>query len=75
MMVSYNTTLIDSNRIDFICSVVATFGFDRGQYSVVENEMFVTVTIRQVSGGPLNRNVFITLETGDGTAICELLFT
>ena len=52
---------------------VATFGFDRGQYSVVENETFVAVTIRQISGSTLNRNVLITLVTGDGTAVCESL--
>ena len=50
---------------------VVTFGFDRAQYSVLENASFVTVTIRQISGGPLNRNVLITLATGDGTAICK----
>ena len=54
-------------------SSVATFGFDRGQYSVVENEVFVPVTIRQISGSTLNRNVLITLVTGDGTAVCESL--
>ena len=50
---------------------VATFGFDANQYSVIENDRFVTVTIRQVSGGTLDRNVLITLQTGDGTAICK----
>ena len=53
---------------------VVTFGFDQAQYSVFENVSFVTVTIRQISGGALDRNVFITLETGDGTAICKLFF-
>ena len=52
---------------------VVTFGFDQAQYSVLENASFVTVTIRQISGGALDRNVFITLETGDGTAICKFL--
>jgi hypothetical protein len=38
---------------------------------VNENASFVTVTILQTSGGTLNRDVLITLETGDGTAICK----
>ena len=48
---------------------VATFGFDANQYSVIEDARFVTVTICQVSGGILDRNVLTTLQTGDGTAI------
>ena len=48
-----------------------TFGFDATQYSVIESASFVNVTIRQSSGGPLDRNVVILLETGDGTAICK----
>ena len=35
--------------------------------------MFVPVTIRQISGSTLNRNVLITLVTGDGTAVCKSL--
>ena len=51
--------------------LVVTFGFDATQYNVLENATFVNVTIRQVRGGSLNRNVLITLQTRDGTAICK----
>ena len=49
-----------------------TFGFDRAQYNVVESASFVNVTIRQVGGAILNRNVLITLTSVDATAICTL---
>ena len=55
----------------FYAFPAVAFGFDSTQYSVVENASFVAVTIRQTSGGPLDRTVLITLQTGDGTAICK----
>ena len=46
----------------------STIGFTQDAYEVIEDAGFVTVTVA-VSDGILDREVVITLETSDGTAV------
>ena len=56
-----------------LCCSELTIGFDAVSYEVVENERFVDVTI--VMMGRTSRDVEVTLNTRDGTAVCEYFIT
>ena len=49
---------------------MAVIGFDMQTYDVIESVRFVTVTVRVVRGS-LGRDVVVTLQTSDGTAVCK----
>ncbi len=49
----------------------AIIGFDFGVYNVLESDGFVTVTV-MVIDGVLGRDIVVTLQTSDGTAVCKL---
>ena len=49
---------------------MAVIGFDMLAYHVIESVGFVTVTVRLVQGS-LGRDITVTLQTSDGTAVCK----
>ncbi len=46
-------------------------GFSLGTYNVSESAGFVRVTV-MVREGQLDRDVFVTLQTANGSAVCKL---
>ena len=49
--------------------LVVSIGFDQSAYDIFENERLVNVTI--VLNGLISRDVVVTLNTRDGTAMCK----
>ena len=49
---------------------MAVIGFEMHAYDVIESVGIVTVTVGVVQGS-LGRDIVITLQTSDGTAVCK----
>ena len=60
----------------FLLSVAVTIGFTQEEYTVTENERFITVCIER-SDTDLDRNIPFNLSTtmGPGEAECMCVFT
>lgn len=54
----------------YFCSLGATIGFGDETYDVIESAGVVSVDVR-VSQGDLGRDVIVSLQTDDGTAVCK----
>ena len=48
-----------------------TIGFSQDLYDVPEDQPFVNITVQVLGGGPLEREVTVTLDITAGTAMCK----
>ena len=56
----------------FVIITVASIGFDRLEYDVIENAVFANITIRLT--GMTNKEIVVLVSTADGSAICTFEF-
>ncbi len=70
--VSLHTSLtVLLSRSSYCFTLLKATRFSLGTYNVCESAGFVRVTV-MVREGQLGRNVFVTLQTANGSAVCKL---
>ena len=56
----------------FAIITVASIGFDRLEYDVIENATFANITI--ILRGMISKEIVVLVSTADGSAICTFEF-